>query len=561
MSDPPASPHPEAALNGGRRLQLIWLIPIVAALIAGYLGWRGYDERGPLVTISFRTAAGLQSGQTRVRHKAVDLGTVQSVVLGKDRANVLVRVRMRREATPYLTDNARFWIVRPRLSAGDISGLETLLSGAYIELDPGAEGAPERLEFTGLEEPPAVRSDEPGRTFKLRTSDLGSISSGSLVFYRDIVAGEVLGYDLGAEGEDLTITAFVRSPFDAYVHTGTRFWKAAGISVDFGANGVNLHMTSLQALLSGGIAFDTVPEALTTPKAKQSTVFTLYPDASGAASAGYRQRLPFLVYFNGSVAGLAVGAPVEALGIQIGNVTGIKLRFNPASGEPPLAEVRIEVQPERFMHEDPDQTARILEITSALVDKGMRAQLHTASFLTGQLLVGLDFIDGAPAGAARMEDGLVVIPSVGGGLEGITANITRISQRLADLPLEQIGARLNDALANVDELAHSRELRQSLEALAATLATTREIVRKVDAGVGPAMASLPGLSRSLQDAVNRTGKLVGSAETGYGADSSFRRNLDRLMGQVSDAARSLRQLTDYLEAHPEALVRGRPEEK
>jgi paraquat-inducible protein B len=555
MSDGPI--HPEAELHGRRRLQLIWLIPLVAALIAGYLGWRGYDERGPEITITFHTATGLQAGQTKIRHKAVELGTVQSIGLGKDRANVLVRVRMKREAMPYLTDNTRFWIVRPRLTAGDISGLETLLSGAYVELDPGEDGAPPRLNFTGLEEPPAVRSDEPGRTFRLKADQLGSISSGSLVFYRDIVAGEVLGYDLGPEGEDLTITVFVRSPYDSYVHVGTRFWKAAGISVDFGANGVNLHLGSLQALLSGGVAFNTVPEALSTPKARRDSVFALYPDAAAAASSGYKQRMPFLTYFTGSVRGLAVGSPVEALGIQIGSVTGIRLKFDPVSAQPPLAAVSVEIQPERFMREGPDQTAHTMEITQALVAKGMRAQLHTASYLTGQLLVGFDFIDKPPPAEVKVEDGVIVVPSIGGGLDSIATNVSRISETLAALPLEQIAARLNETLTGASQLANSQDLRKSLEALAATMAATRDLVRKVDKGVGPVVAKLPELSRSLQDAVNRTAKLVGSAESSYGGDSPFRRDLDRLMGQIGDAARSLRLLADYLEEHPESLVRGR----
>jgi paraquat-inducible protein B len=220
MSDqppkPPSAPDapPRATVHRRRGFSAIWLLPIVAAVIGGYLALSNLSRRGPTITISFRSADGLTAGQTKVKHKAVDLGTVESIRLADDMSHVIVRVQMQSEAEPYLTDHARFWAVRPRLTGSNISGLETLISGGYIEMDPGASGGQSEQEFTALEDPPGVRSDEPGQTFELQAVRVGSLGSGSPVFYRDIVVGEVLGYSLPEGNGPITVKAFVRAPYD-----------------------------------------------------------------------------------------------------------------------------------------------------------------------------------------------------------------------------------------------------------------------------------------------------------------------------------------------------------
>ena len=254
------------------RLSWVWLIPLVAAGIAAYLGWRTLSEEGPQISITFNSADGLVAGQTQVRHKAVMLGQVESIRLSDDMSHVVVTVRMHREAEPYLTDKARFWVVRPRLSAGSLTGLETLVSGSFIEMDPGDREGAKDYAFTGLETPPGVRSGEPGRTFKLSAERIGSLSPGAPVFYRDIQAGEVLDYDIGNGLGPVTITVFVRAPYDALVRQGTHFWNASGISVQVGAEGVHVELASLQALLSGGVAFD-APQDKNAAEAAADTAF------------------------------------------------------------------------------------------------------------------------------------------------------------------------------------------------------------------------------------------------------------------------------------------------
>ena len=559
MSDEPI-PTPPAAVVHRRRFQLIWLIPIVAALVAGYLAIQAISTRGPTITLSFRSADGIKAGQTKVRHKAVDLGTVESIHLSDDMSHVIVKVQMRREATAELTANARFWVVRPRLTAGNISGLDTVLSGSYIEIDPGVATTPpaaEQRDFTGLDEPPAVRSDEPGQSYVLHSSRLGGLTSGSPVLYRDITVGEVLRWELAPDGRGFTVYIFVRQPFDKFVREGTHFWNASGVGIDLGASGVQLRLESLQALVSGAVAFDTSPDARDTKLSPESAEFRLYRDEDTAKAAGYKRRLPFLTTFQGSVRGLAVGAPVEVYGIQVGSVTGIKLSFDP-TGKESHVEVRFDVQPERILTEKEIDQASPFETTQAMVKRGLRMQLHTANYLTGQMVLGMDFVANAKTEEAKvMPDGRIYVPGMAGGLDGIASNISDLTQKLSSIPFEQIGTELQSTLQGLSGLANGPELKDSLKALQGTLASTQALVQKFDTGVTPLMKRLPEMSQSLQATLDKTSKLVGSADSAYGANSQVKRDVERLLAQLSDTARSVRLLADYLSEHPEALIQGR----
>ena len=540
MSDlvPPREP---AATVRRSRISLIWLIPLVAAVIAAWLGWRTVSQQGSVVTLSFRGADGLTAGQTRVRHKAVELGQVETIRLSDDMSHVIVTVRMRREVEPYLTEKARFWVVRPRISSGSLAGIETLVSGSYIEMDPGGRDGDRRLEFTGLEQPPGVRTGEPGRTFTVKAQRLGSLGPGAPVFYRDITVGEVLGYDIGDGTGPVAVQVFIRAPYDGFVRHGTHFWNASGLSVQIGGEGVHVEVASLQAVLSGGVAFDSPSRSKAdAAEADAGTEFPLYNNFGEAQASGYSTKLSFVTYFESSVRGLARGAPVEFFGIQIGTVSNVALELDPARGSGRVR-VLLEVQPERIMTEDAVKTDDTLETTRRLVQRGMRAQLQTASYLTGQRVVALDFVANARPADVAMEGDSIVLPSQGGGLDNILVAASDIAGKLDRLPLDQIGQNLNSALRSASS----------------AMASVQELVRKTDAGLTPTLRRLPEITAGLQEAVAKAGRTVGSIETSYGNNSQFSRELERAMTQVGDTARSIRLLADFLDRHPEALVRGR----
>ena len=548
-------PHAHVRRKSG--FSLIWILPIVAAVIGGYLAFKTLSGRGREVVITFQSADGLTAGQTKVRHKAVDLGTVTAIRLSDDMSHVIVRVRMASEADPYLTDHARFWVVRPRLSASNISGLETLISGGYIEMDPGnGTDGNSQTAFTGLETPPGVRSDEPGTTFTMQTGRIGSLGSGSPVFYRDIVVGEVLGYKLPEGNGPITVNIFVRAPYDKWVRTGTRFWNASGLRVALGGSGLHVELESIQAVLSGGVAFNTPPDSRDTPSAKSDASFELYADEDAADAAGYKQRIPFVLYFHSTTAGLSVGSPVQIYGIPVGNVTDVRLELDPVNATA-RARVAIEVQPERLSAIGGDMADTPAIVAQRLVDHGMRAGLSTISYLTGSMAVSFDFTQGQPATKISMEGDAIVLPTQGGGLGGITTALTETLNKVGQIPFAAIGMNANNALSALSGLVGSPELKTAINALSATLVDVQGLVRRTDAGLSPLMRRLPEVSSDLQQTLQRANRLVGSVDTGYGANSQFSRDLERLMSQLNDGVRSIRLLADFLDRHPEALIRGR----
>jgi paraquat-inducible protein B len=546
----------QARVSPHGRIPLIWLIPIVTLLIGGWLAWDTLSKRGPTITITFESGEGLQAGQSRIKHKDVTLGLVTGVVLSPDASHVVVTAEMNREALPFLTDQTRFWVVMPRLFAGQISGLDTLISGAYVELLPSATGGHSALRFTGMETPPVLTSNVPGRTFLLRADRVGSVSVGSPLFYRDLNVGTVLGWDVTDMVQEVMIHAFVRAPYDAYVHDGSRFWNASGVSVKLGGDGVQVEMESIKALLLGGVAFDTPKEALETPVSAANREFPLYADQEAARNASFHRRVPAISYFPGSVAGLVPGSPVVFQGRRLGEVTGISMEYDPVA-DTIRTPVRFEVEPERIGNVAAAEKRGPLENARFLVDHGLRAQIRSTNLLTGQNEIALTFFPDAAPATIKTEGNAIVFPAVAGEFADIGRSVTELLSQVDGMPFRQIGDNLNALLSGANALTTSPELKQTLQSMAVMMADTEALMKRVDAGATPALQRLPEMANSLQVMLANTNRLVTSTDTGYGANSSFHRDVDRLMNQTGDMVQSLRVLADLLNRHPEALIRGR----
>ncbi|MDQ1077888.1 intermembrane transport protein PqiB [Pseudoroseomonas cervicalis] len=541
-----------------RHFSWIWLIPLAAAAIAIYLGYSTYNTRGPLVTIRFASADGLSAGQTQVRYKSVTVGTVEAIRLTGELDGVDVSVRMTRDIADRLTEPARFWVVRPRLSAGNLSGIETIVSGAYIEFDPGPREAERRDEFRGLDDPPGVRAGEPGRVVTLRAPRLGALSQGSPVFFRDVPVGEVLAYDPPALDGPTNLRIFIRAPYDGYLRGGSRFWNTSGANLSFGGDGVKLEIESLQAVLAGGIAFDTPREEHDKPVAPPETTYFLFESAEAARTATSPDRLEFLVYLEGSVRGLSPGAPVELRGIRIGSVTRVELAYD-RDTERFRVPVRIAIEPSRIAFPAGRPQLEVMAMAQHLVDQGMRFVLRSGNLLTGQKVLSAEMVPEAPPVRLHVEGEMIVLPSSGGDGDDIMAAVSAVAGKLERFPLDEIGRNLNGALAAVNGVASSPALRQSLENLAGALAGVEELVRKADGGLTPLLRRLPEIANNLDQTVRSARSAIASIERGYGGDSQVNRQIDRTLQQLSDTARSVRLLADFLERHPEALIRGRRE--
>jgi paraquat-inducible protein B len=567
MTDPgdtkPAAPEPDpapivTAAASRRHLSLIWLIPIVAAAIALWLGYKTLSEQGPTITITFLSADGLEAGKTRIMHKNVELGVVERVELSPDLSHVVATARIHKWAEAELTTGTHFWVVRPRLSAAGISGLETLVSGSYIELDPGK--GEEAYEFTGLEEPPVVRADVPGREFLLTTTKLGNIGPGSPVFFRGLKVGEVLGYKMGGIDAPLLVHVFVNAPYDKYVYDGSHFWNASGISLKAGAAGFKLQVESLQAVLAGGVVFETPAQARSGQPSKEDHVFTLYDDLDSVQEASFTNKAVYLIHFEGSVHGLDAGAPVELRGIQIGRVTDVHVEFD-AHDYSLRVPVTVELETQRIQLVGTEPTTEGgRHILDQLVQRGLRAQLRSASLITGQLMVALDFFPDAPAATIGHDGAHPELPSVPSAFENIMRSVNQLLERLASLPLDQVVADLRSTLQGMQKIINAPELLESLKSLNETLGATRQLAGNTNAQMGPLLASLRRTASAAEAAFKQAGLTMTSANDGFGQGSKFHHDLGDLLAQLKDAARSIRLLADYLEQHPEALVRGKTDQ-
>ncbi|MCF7977090.1 MAG: MlaD family protein [Chromatiaceae bacterium] len=548
LSERDTSALPEAQVVKADRLSLVWLLPILALIVGGWLAYKTWSEQGPTISISFKDASGLQAGKTKVKFKDVNIGQVTAIHVTEDLQAVKITAQLTSGSERYLTDQTRFWVARPRITASRVSGLETLLSGAYIAIDPVTDGKPSR-QFKGLPEPPVITTDEPGTRFRLRSQTLGSLNLGSPVYYRHIQVGQVVNYALDADGDAVTIDIFITKPHDRLVFVNTRFWNASGIDLSLTADGVNLDTESLISVLLGGVAFDT-PDTLETKGAPATAdeFFPLYASRADAHERIYLNKQRYLMVFTGSVRGLSVGAPVVLQGIQIGQVLDIQLRFDPGQLAFSIP-VLIEIEPERITVADGVEKALVNDpdLLNNLIAAGMRGQLKTGSLLTGQLYVDLDFHQDAPDAVLREQNGYRVLPTVPAPIEEVTTKVKNILTKIDALPLAKIGDDLSSILGSTRGLVDSTETKQALKELEQAITDLTSIANQLNSRIAPELTTILGQSRAMVANING---LIG-AEAPLSVESV------RTIRDIGAAARSIRTFADYLDRHPEALIRGK----
>src|SRR5258708_17750615 len=310
--DRPLPPVPESkGLPRSRtRLSLVWFIPVLAALVGVYVAVTRILAEGQVITIVFQAAEGIEAGKTKIHYNGVDIGTVTAIQLSEDHQRVIIKAQMAPKTQEFLAEDTKFWVVRPRISGANVTGLGTLISGAYIGLEIG-DSKERKRDFVGLETPPVITGEVPGRLFVLRTPDLGSLDNGTPVFFRRLQVGQGSSYALDQDGKSLTVKVFVRAPYDQYVNPNTRFWHASGVDVSLSASGLKVQTQSALSILIGGVAFDTDSSLPVLPAAEANTTFTLFENREKAFEPGPRNPQTYQLIFNESVRGLAPGAPVR----------------------------------------------------------------------------------------------------------------------------------------------------------------------------------------------------------------------------------------------------------
>jgi paraquat-inducible protein B len=536
-----------------QRISVVWIIPILAAVVAIGIAIQRILSEGPTITIVFKAAQGVEAGKTFIKYKDVNIGQVTAVQLSSDHSKVEVTAKIDKSAADLMVADAKFWVVEPRVTLSGVSGLSTLLSGNFIGFEVGKSDKQQR-KFTGLEVPPIITGGQPGRQFVLKANDLGSLGIGSPIYYRRLQVGQVIAYDLSSDGAAMDIKIFVNSPYDKYINPGTRFWNASGIDVSVGAGGVEVRTLSLVSVLAGGVAFDTPPFASTKAEpAAVNTIFTLYSDQPTAMKQPESISARYVLHFNESLRGLSVGAPVTFLGLPGGEVTEVGLEVDPATMNL-RGRVEIVTYPERLiarLSQKQAATGETIErsmrerhaFVQAMVEKrGLRAQLRSGNLITGQLYVAFDLFPSAPKAKIDWSRDPTELPVVPSTVSDIEAKLTGIVAKLDKLPLEAIGDDLRKALVSLDQ----------------TLKDASKAVNNIDADVTPGLKStLDGLRGTIA-AADRT--LNNTNATLVGKDAPAQQELRDALQEITRAARSLRVLTDYLERHPESLIRGKTDE-
>ncbi|HEX7339114.1 MAG TPA: MlaD family protein [Rhodanobacteraceae bacterium] len=520
-------PEPDAVKRHRWTVSLIWLVPLIAALIGISLVVTAWIQAGPSIVISFQNAEGLTAGKTEVKYKNVVIGHVRHIDLSKDRSKVLVTVALDKKDASFATEDSRFWVVRPHIGLGGVSGLGTLFSGAYIGADTGSSKV-ERMRFDGLETPPPLTHNESGRSFLLTSDDLGSLDIGSPVYYRRIQVGRVVAYHLDKDGKGVTVQVFIKAPDDKFVTTDTRFWNASGVDVSLGASGLKVNTESMAAIVSGGVAFGLPPRSAATTAALPDARFPLF--ASKATAMRPPDGLPVMLRmrFHQSVRGLAVGAPVDFLGIDLGKVTSVSLDYDAKAKRFP-ADVTAVVYPDRIGKANREFEQRTGDtrpgaLLGILVKHGLRAQLRNGNLLTGQLYVALNFFPKAPPAAFDPDASPLSMPTMPGSFDRMQQQLADIIGKVHKIPFDQIGVHANQSLIELNAL-----------------------LKQFHGKVAPeATATLKQAQKTLSTATDA-----------LSSGSPLRQNLGQTLIQLQRAARSLRVLTNYLSEHPESLLRGK----
>jgi paraquat-inducible protein B len=546
-------PQPEVRRRAGP--SLVWIVPLVVALVGGWLVYKTLSEKGPVVTISFKTAEGIEAGKTKVRYKNIEVGLVESVRFSDDFANVILRVEMAQDTEDFVGRGARFWVVRPQLSVRGVSGLSTLVSGAYIEVEPG-QGAPQR-HFEGLESPPVVRAEEAGTRVTLVSDRLGSLDSGSPVYYRGIVAGEVLGHELGSDQKSVLIFAFVRAPFDQLVRSNSRFWNVSGIDVDVSSEGITVRTESVQTVLFGGISFDT-PESPEPAKSDlDGVIFTLHEDRASIGEQAFTQRLRFVLFFGGSVRGLSLGAPVEFKGIKVGQVVDVRLEFDPDDTSFRIP-VLIEIEPERVISRNAARDQSPYEMLETLVSRGLRARLQTGSLLTGQLFVELDMHPNTPvtlvdAGAPYPE-----LPTIPASLEEIERTVRSFLAKLDSVDLQGLSTELLATLQGTNALVNSAQVKGAMRDLEGSMSSLRSMLSKVDRRVEPMASNVDEAVSAGRATLAKLQVTLDLVNRVLESDSPLQYRAVEMAEELTETARAIRIFVDLLQRNPDAMIFGKP---
>lgn len=519
-----------------RRLSLVWLVPVIALTASLWAAWQNYQDLGTIITISFDNASGIKAGETTIKYRDVTVGEVETVEFDDGLSVVLVHARIDKTVAPYLDDDAQFWVVRPDVSVRGITGLDTVLSGVYIEGNWDTDPDVAQFEFTGLEQPVLTLAGQQGIRIILRAEDGGSVAAGAPVLHKGLEVGYLEKPELSFDGTQVVVTAFIESPFDRRITSSTRFWDTSGFSVSFGTGGVSLDVNSLASLIEGGIEFDTIVSG--GDPVNDGQIFDIFNDENTARDSLFSdpnaEVLEVAVLFEQSVSGLTPGAEVRFQGIRIGEVSDLNAIV---VGDGSTAEVRLqavlEIEPSR-LGMGPDASADdALGLLSDFVARGLRARMVTGNILSGSLLVELVQIDDALPAIMTGSAGIYpIIPTTESQISDVAATAEGVLARINALPVEDLMDGAIDLMGSIENLATDQSTRATPASLLALLDEGRALITSDD------LQAVPG---DLRKVINDLDAIVARA-----AEVDLVGDLDMALESAAAAAASIELATQNL---------------
>lgn len=593
-ADPVVKPAKGTLLSG---LSLVWLVPILALAVSLGIAWQSYADRGTLIEIAFPSASGVAADKTELKYRDVTVGLVEDVSFTPDLSQVVVAVRVDKDLAPFLDQEAQFWVVRPEVSAQGISGLNTVLSGVYIEGQWDSEAGLPQTEFTGLDRAPLSDPSRAGTAIELTARDGNSILAGAPIIYKGIPVGKVEAPELSETGETVVIRGFIDAPHDRIISTNTRFWDISGVSVSLGPGGVSLDFSSVASLVQGGISFDTLVaggEAVA-----PGHRFPLY-DSQSAARASLlddpnAERLKVLAIFEGTVGGLSEGSAVRFRGVPVGEVESVAMIASDIGNRKVVRlHATLAINPGGLGLVEEDGVEEALDLLDAYVSQGMRVRLSTASILSSELVVDLaELDDPEPAEIVTAESGLPLLPTVEAEVADLNASAEGVFKRINNLPVEELLASVQGLIDSANSILADEDTRAIAPGLNATLAELRTLapdlaramneteatlkeVRLIatelrEAGatknvnnvftsasaaadaVEAAAGELPKLTTRLNTLATRTEAVIKS----YDDNSRLITGALSTLRNISEAADALRSLARTIQRDPSSLVTGR----
>lgn len=518
-----------------RRISAVWVLPVLAVALGAWMLYFNWSNRGPVITIEFETAEGVDAGKTKIKARNVSLGTVESVVLSDDLESVRVTAQLDPSARHLVREDTQFWVVRARVDAGGVSGLGTLLSGGYIELAPGKSDIV-RTRFVGLESPPVTPVGTPGQHVVLFSEKAGSLGTGDPVLHHGYPVGQIEAAAFDVELDQMRYDAFIKAPFDENLSTTSRFWLVSGVNMALDAQGFSVQTGSLQTIVTGGVAFASLDVFANERPVEADALFRLYASEAAAREHSFVNNLSYVVLFEQSVRGLSAGAPVEFMGIQIGYVDRIMLREAAAYGVPGVNSaipVLLHLEPGRlFWQDNLDGLDRLRTEMEKLVAQGLHATLQTGNLLSGQLLVSLELDASESAGEIGSYLALPTLPARSSGLALIEDKIVAILDKVKEMPLDELGETTQASMEEMRGVL--KNANESLESLSSVLAS--DAAQEMPAELNETLASLRDVLAT------------------FGNGTNFNQRVDTTMLELQSTLNSLDRLLRSLEEKPNSLI-------